>query len=335
MLIAVAVENDRALAGLRFEAIRVKLCLLLSHARVALGPLGFDDAQRLAVVAPEHVVNKAVAGIVRHTPDRVFRVVARLGEGPPRFVEQKVDEGVAGRRFVIVVRIGDFRVRCFDRRDLRPQAGDLLFELCALGLGGEALGLRVVAGLNGLREAPGDFLQLTEVGDRNGRGARQCLDGECQARVGARPAAVRASEPVGEMEQFAKRGGGLRERHGFGVVDCAVAEVLDDPRLGDQWLSDQLLERRLVNMRRQCRLERVLQTPVMAIDPLNDDFQGEAGVEARSAGVGMGEAFCPGGMFMRFGEVAEQESKLRHGPPSAAVRDDRINLVRKVWRKAR
>jgi hypothetical protein len=82
----------------------------LPDTRVAPGALGLDQTERLAVVTPEHIVDEALARPVWHSGDREFRVSARLIERPPCFVQQKVDEGVPCRGFVVVMRVGDRRV---------------------------------------------------------------------------------------------------------------------------------------------------------------------------------------------------------------------------------
>ena len=48
----------------------------------------------------------------------------------------------------------------------------------------------------------------------------------------------------------------------------------------------------------------------MAIEPLDDDFEREARIKAGGARVGVGEAFRPSGMFVRFGEFGGEESEL-------------------------
>ena len=184
MLVAVGVENDWTLAEFGFEAIRVELRLLLTDARVAPGSLRFDDAERLAVVAPEDIVDEAFARSVGHTLDRVFRVMARLDEGPAGFREQEVDEGVARGRFIVVVRVRRLGVGRLRRGHLRLQRLDLGIELLALGLRGEALLFGVLARFDGLGEAAGDLLQLRELGDGDRRRLRQGVGRESEFGVG-------------------------------------------------------------------------------------------------------------------------------------------------------
>ena len=61
VLVAVGVEDHRPLAELLFQAVGVELGLLLADARVALVRLASTSAERLAVVAPQHVVDEALA----------------------------------------------------------------------------------------------------------------------------------------------------------------------------------------------------------------------------------------------------------------------------------
>src|ERR1017187_8018380 len=53
VLVAVGIEDHRALAEARFQTIGVKLGLLLAHPGVPLGALGLHQPQRLAIVAPD------------------------------------------------------------------------------------------------------------------------------------------------------------------------------------------------------------------------------------------------------------------------------------------
>jgi hypothetical protein len=95
MLIAVGVEDQRPLAEPLFEAIGVELGLLLPYARVTTGAFGLDQAQRLAIVTPEHVVDEALGLRIGHAGD--FELpVSRLVERPARLLEQQVDEVVPG-----------------------------------------------------------------------------------------------------------------------------------------------------------------------------------------------------------------------------------------------
>ena len=61
VLVAVGVEDDRALAVLRFQAVGVELGLLLPDLGILLGALGLHQRQRLAVVTPQHVIDEALA----------------------------------------------------------------------------------------------------------------------------------------------------------------------------------------------------------------------------------------------------------------------------------
>ena len=108
MLVAVGVEDDRPLAELLLQAVGVELRLLLADARVAARALGLDQPERLAVVAPQHVVDEALALVVRHAADLEL-AVARLVERPAGLLEQQVDEVVAGLGLGVVVRV---RLRC-------------------------------------------------------------------------------------------------------------------------------------------------------------------------------------------------------------------------------
>src|SRR5271166_1290090 len=128
MIIAIAVEYDGPLSELLFEAVGVKFGLTLPDTRVSASALGLDETERLAVVTPEHIVDEALARPVWHSGDGEFRVPARLIERPSRFVQQKVDEGVARRSFVVVMRVRDRLVGLLGGRNLGPQRRNLRLE---------------------------------------------------------------------------------------------------------------------------------------------------------------------------------------------------------------
>ena len=160
MLIAVGVENHRPLTELLFEAIGVELGLPLTDARVTAGALCFYEAERLAVVTPEHIVDEALSRPVWHSCDREFRILPGLIEVPAGFLQQQVDESVACRRFVVIMRVGDRRVGLLRGRDLGSQFGNLGFERGALRLAREPLLLRLLARLDALGIALLGLLQL-------------------------------------------------------------------------------------------------------------------------------------------------------------------------------
>ena len=122
------------------------------------------------------------------------------------------------------------------------------------------------------------------------------------------------------MKEFAQRGDRALPRHGPGFVDGRIAEVLDDPRLGDERRADQLLERRFVDARGERRVVRVAQARLVAIEPLHHPFQGEAGVEAGGARIGMREGFRPRRMLVDGGKFGGEEGELRHEKSQTWVR---------------
>ena len=104
VLVAVRVENQRALAVHPLQAVGVQSGLLLADAGAAGGALGLDQGQGLAVVAPEHIVHVALALAVGHAGDLDLEVDGRV-QVPAGFLQQHVDEGLAGFSFGIVVRV--------------------------------------------------------------------------------------------------------------------------------------------------------------------------------------------------------------------------------------
>jgi hypothetical protein len=95
VLVAVGIEDDRPPAELRLQAIGVKLRLLLAHAGVAPSALGLDQRERLAVVAPEHIVHGAPTLLVGHAADFELAIL-RLIERPDGLLEQQIDEIIPG-----------------------------------------------------------------------------------------------------------------------------------------------------------------------------------------------------------------------------------------------
>lgn len=72
MLVAVGAEDDWALAVHRLQTVCVELRLLLALQRAMAGRLSLHQRQRPAVITPQHVVNEALAGAIRHAGDFVF-----------------------------------------------------------------------------------------------------------------------------------------------------------------------------------------------------------------------------------------------------------------------
>ena len=105
MFVAVGIEDHRALAEAGFEAIGVELGLLLALPGVLGGALGLHQPERLAVLAPEHVVDEAHPLGIGHALDAELGVV-RPVERPAGLAQQEVDVAVAGLGLVVVVTVG-------------------------------------------------------------------------------------------------------------------------------------------------------------------------------------------------------------------------------------
>jgi hypothetical protein len=322
MVIAVAVENDRALPELLFKAVGIKLGLLLPDARIALGALRLHEAKRLCVIAPQHIVDEALAGRVRHAGDREFGVVAGPGEGPAGLGEQNVDEGVAGRRFVVVVRIGHRRIGGLGLRYVGPQRRDLGFELRPFGFAGKASRFRLLPRLYGIGKPPGGLLELGERMNRNGGVQGQCLRRKPDRGIGLGALAIGAHQPIGHMKQFADCRDGIGGRNGLGFMGSLVAEVLDDARLGDERRPEELLECRLVDARAERPLVGVLQARLAPVEPIDNRLQRQPRIDAGAARVGSGNAFGLDRKVVHVAEFGRQKGKLGHlhGPAKFASR---------------
>lgn len=99
----------------RLKAVRIELRLLLTHQRIARRFFRLDHSERLAIVAPEHVVGVAEPGAVGHPLHFVFPVAGPV-EGPSRPVEVHVDEIAASLGLGVIVGI---RLRGGGSPDLR------------------------------------------------------------------------------------------------------------------------------------------------------------------------------------------------------------------------
>ena len=105
VLVAVGIENHRALTVTRFQQVSIQLGLLLARAGVLPGALCLDQPHRLAVRAPQHIIDKADAFVVGHAFDTEFSVFG-LVQRPARLSQQEVDEAIAGLGLVVVVAVG-------------------------------------------------------------------------------------------------------------------------------------------------------------------------------------------------------------------------------------
>ena len=105
VLVSVAVEDDGTTAELLLQTIGVELRLLLADLADIFVRLASTSAEWLAVVAPKHVVDEALAVLVRHSADFEL-AITRFVEGPASFLKKQVDEEVASLRLGIVVRVG-------------------------------------------------------------------------------------------------------------------------------------------------------------------------------------------------------------------------------------
>ena len=212
------------------------------------------------------------------------------------------------------MRVRRFGVRRLRGGDLRLQVLDLGVELPAFSLRCQPLFFRIVACFDSVRKSARDLLQLGELGDRDRRCARQSVGREGERCVGVGAPAIGPREPVGQVKQFADSGDSLCRRHGLRLMDGRIAEVLNDPRLGDERRTDERLKRRFVDTSGEGRAVGVSEAPIVAIEPLDHHFQREASVETSRSGVAMGEVFRPRRVFMHGGEFGGEECELRHGP---------------------
>ena len=158
-LVPVGVEDDRALAMHRFQAVGVELRLLLAHRRVDGGFLRLHHRQRLAVVSPEDIIGIADARLGRHARHFVFTGLFPV-QRPTGALQIEIDNERAGLVLVPVVDLGDALVLRLDGREAFTHRFQFALDLLA--------GLR--------RRIPLDLqgLQLLDAGWGGGRG--HCRD---------------------------------------------------------------------------------------------------------------------------------------------------------------
>jgi hypothetical protein len=162
VLVPVGAEDDRPLARLLLEAVRVELGLLDPHFGVLLGPFRLDQGQGLPVVAPEDVIDVALPLCVRHPTDLDFKVPL-LVQRPARLPQHEVDEVVAGLGLGVVVAVWLSRVGLLRPGDLGADLGQ--FRVGRL-LGSRGLGQLLIL----LLELRLERLQLVQALLWDGRG---------------------------------------------------------------------------------------------------------------------------------------------------------------------
>ena len=242
MVITIGAENDRPLAILVLKAVGIELCLLLTDPRVAARAFGFDERQRLAVAAAQHVIDKPLAAIARHARNFDLDGVRRL-RIESRLAQKRVDIEVAGFRLVVIVAVGNLLVGGADGGDLGASGGESGLQRGAALLAGAARVFGLVAGFDIVLKAPGDFLKLRQRSGGDLRQTRQGLDAENGVRRGFVALGVGARQPIGQMKKFTQGGG--RQLGGDRLaVGGGVADILDETRLDRKRLPDQRLKTR-------------------------------------------------------------------------------------------
>ena len=201
--------------------------------------LGLDETERLAVVAPEDVVHEALALGIGHPTDLEL-AVAGLIERPAGFLEQQVDEVVAGLGLGVVVRVGLCVSLLLGLGHLGPQALEFLVERALVREQRRKL----------LVALPEPFLERAQLFrsllfGRRGPGQRSRIEGK--SGLWAPGAGVGPGEPVGHVEEFAQRRQRVSLRYGAVAVHCPIAKRDDHPRLAEHRLACGLLEARLVD----------------------------------------------------------------------------------------
>jgi hypothetical protein len=95
-----------------------------------------------------------------------------------------------------------------------------------------------------------------------------------------------------------------------------VAQILDDPRLGDDRIADEPSERRFMNACRERGLERVPKRAVTRVEPVDRDLERKPGVEAGGSRIGQRQALRLRGMRDASGNSAERKANCDMRLPS-------------------
>ena len=285
-----------------FEGVGVEFGLLLALLRVGGRPLGFDHGERLAVVAPEDVVGVSDALVVGHGGDFVFGV-ARLVEGPSGALEVHVDQVAARFGFGVVVGVGPGFAVGADVGDLFAQGLEFGVEFVVFALlfegGGVLFGQSLFEG--------DEVVARDDAGGVDRLGHAFVLPCGALARGVGR---VRAHEPVADVVEFLDDAHGVELADGARFVNGLVALSLDDAGFLVDGLGQQVLEGSLVEQGAEAVGVGPAEAVVVAVEPVDDGFEGKAGVEAGGARVADDVGFgknCGGGDV---GELGGDEGEV-------------------------
>src|SRR4051794_18804025 len=94
------------------------------------------------------------------------------------------------------------------------------------------------------------------------------------------------------MKKLANRRDGVRLANWLVTVDREVAEILDNPRLGQTRRTNRVAKRWLKDQRTQAFAVRKLQSAIAFIEPMNGSLQSAACVKARGARISPRECLC-------------------------------------------
>lgn len=95
-------------------------------------------------------------------------------------------------------------------------------------------------------------------------------------------------------------------------MDGVVADIFDQLGFMKKDLGDEVLKGWLVKEGAEFVVVGHVQRSLMAIEPVNEGFEGEAGMEAGGARVAVDVAFGSGGGFGDGAELAGEEGEVSH-----------------------
>ncbi len=105
---------------------------------------------------------------------------------------------------------------------------------------------------------------------------------------------------------------GVLGTDGAGFVDGAVTDDLNQFGFLENCLGDMFTEAGGVDQGAEVLVVGQAQAVVVAVEPVDDGFQGEAGMEAGSTRIADDVAFGSGGGFGNGAKLAGEESEVSH-----------------------
>ena len=306
MAVAVGEEDQGPLAVAPLQSVRIEPGLLLTEHRIFAAALGFHQRQGFAVIAPEHVIDKTLIGLIGHALHLVL-MGAALAVLPARFLQIQVD--VAAAR----LELADLLLRLGGRLVGLTQGGDFGAQAVHLLLGGQCHQPLIAQLVVPLGQLLGEGFQLFPglgLLDGGGIPRRQPLLIEAQALDSGGIQPVGEGQPAQHLKQFGGGEYGITGADRIAAVHGLVAEILEQPEAVHLPLG-QIAEAGGKNQISEAAVaEGLLQLAVVFIHPLHQQLNRAAGVEAGGAGIAEGSLLDAHGLGVQLGPLAGDEGLL-------------------------